>query len=164
MIYQYRRRVLSLVFALVVLLGLAGAASAPARAATSTGASITRFSISGNIAGGVKIAGVGEPVVFSFRMKNIGTTTPQDTFLVLTKVSGWKNPSLFPICVDQNGNEYNPSADGNICEFLPLKPGQSAGLFAQLTDAGTAGGVVVRACVERPGFTGPCLTLSVSNG
>lgn len=156
-----RRLVITLgIVSLLALLGAASISAAPRAAATP--AATSTYTLTGSVAGGVKSAELDDPVTFVFKMKNVGTTTGVERFLVITKVVGAKN--VHQGCVASNGFEFNP--DGQNCEPGALKPGQSSSAVVQALVAGATAGVTVQACVEPggPGApNGPCLTLKVSN-
>ncbi len=157
-----RRVVLTLgLVSLMALLGAASASAVPRTATTATMATTATFTLTGNVAAGVRSAEIGDPVTFVFTMKNTGTTTGAERFLVITKVVG--ATGVHQGCVLPNGFEISP--DGSSCEPGPLNPGQSSSAFIQALVAGATSGVTVRACVvnSSTGASGPCLTLSVTN-
>lgn len=139
---------------LILLLGAATASAAPSTTATAT------YTLTGNVAAGVTSAEIGDPATFVFTMKNVGTTTGAERFIVITKLTGATD--VHQGCV-VGGFEFNP--DGRNCEPGALKPGQSSSAFVQVLLSSSTSGATVRACVENSsnGAIGPCMTLSVAN-
>ena len=151
---MHRLVVLCFLISLILLLGAATASAAPTTTATAT------YTLTGSVAAGVTSAEIGDPATFVFTMKNVGTTTGAERFLVITKVTGATD--VHQGCIFR-GFEFNP--DGHNCEPGALKPGQSSSAFVQVVLASATSGVTVRACVVNSsnGASGPCMTLTVAN-
>lgn len=145
---------------LVVLLMLLCVASVSAAPTRTTTAATATYTLTGNVAAGVMNAEPGDPVTFVFTMKNVGTTTGTERFLVIKVIFGATNVRFG--CVFQ-GNEFSP--DGQFCQPGLLKPGQSSSAIIQTVVQLNTDDVHVRACVvnSRTGASGPCLTLLVNN-
>ncbi len=150
-----RRIILALSASAAVILSfaLATAASSAAPAPSAHG-----FTLTGNVAGGVKSAEFGQPLTLVFSEKNTGTTS-QSVDLVLESLSHATLASIG--CVQPNGAEFNP--DGNDCEPGFLNHGQTASSVFNATITGTSGNVAARVCLsnEGTGVVGPCETLTV---
>lgn len=150
-----RRVVLALAAGAAIVLSFALVTS---RTSAAPAPSAHGYSITGNVAGGVKSAEFEQPLTFVFTEKNTGSTA-QSVDLVLESLT---HASLASIgCVQPDGAEYNP--DGSDCEPGFLNHGQSASAVFNATVTGSSGNVTARVCLsnEDTGTVGPCQTLVV---
>ena len=135
---------------------LSSTAIASTAAASPQGVSSTSVSLKGSLAGGVKAASSGDPVVFVFTAKNTSSTS-QPVQLELMNVTGASETNQ--LCVDAHGSTFNP--DGNFCEPSSFNAGQTSSALIYAT-VGTAVSFSAKLCVHNAttGVNAPCTTVS----
>lgn len=162
------RQVLRFVLGAALAAGM-GFAPVAVAGATSTDA----WDVTGHTAGAVKSVDPGDHLTFAFRMVNDGSTA-DGVWLALrcrhvSHACGGSSGDvqsarvLRVTCISPAGTRFNP--DGDLCEWSPIRQGQSVGIVVRTVVTDRAGTVVAYACALHAdsGRFGPCATVQVRN-